>query len=230
LQTKTNVLVFSLAAILSLSIIAMGEIPKAEADDNKIWKFFKKFSGKADFVAKMDTSQIPDGDLPPGFDRGKTGMAKFSFDKDLSKLQYVLKFEGLELEGDSLTEDDVITKIHFHENAPGVGGPHVLNVFGPPCNADLEMSFLAATHTMTGAYDDRDVKTEQENCSVAADPSGRDGPDTDSLSEKLQALCDGNLYVNVHSSATSETDSKGEIRGQIEPTKRGEKICNKLGF
>ena len=44
MQTKTNVLVFSLAAILTLSIVAMGGIPEAVADkdDPKKLKFKKK--------------------------------------------------------------------------------------------------------------------------------------------------------------------------------------------
>ena len=60
MQIKTDVLVFSLAAILSLSVVAIGEIPQAIADkDDHDDQKKLKFKKKADFTA--DCTQINTG-------------------------------------------------------------------------------------------------------------------------------------------------------------------------
>lgn len=228
-RITSTLLGFSVAAILTISVFSVIGVQEVDADGSKIWKFFKKFSNKADFVAKMNTEQIPD--VHRLFDdRGNTGMAKFSFNDDMSKLEYTLKVEGLDIKGVLTTSDtsDDLTKIHFHQAAVGTPGPHVFNVVGAPCEPDNELSFLAATGTTTGAWDDNDDIREDVLCPpLATNP----GPASESLTEKLEALCNGELYVNIHSTyAVTSAGDNGEIRGQIEPTKRGEKLCKQLGF
>jgi len=52
MKTKINLLVFSLAAILSLSVVAIGELPQAVAEkDHDDHEKKLKFKKKADFTA-----------------------------------------------------------------------------------------------------------------------------------------------------------------------------------
>lgn len=225
-NTKT-LLGISIAAILAISVFSVIGVQKVAADDDKddgkkIWKFFKKFTKRADFVAKMNTAQIPEADRPT--DREKTGMAKFNFNKDSSKLEYTLMVNGLDLAGLATeSTDDDVTKIHFHAAPPLIAGDHVLNVLLGPCEDDLEMSYFAQTGKVTGAWDDSDVSNSEEKCRFLGSIPGPAGT-SKSLTSQLEALCTGEVYVNVHTTH----GPAGEIRGQVEPTKHGKKICEEL--
>ncbi|MDH3312524.1 MAG: hypothetical protein OEM28_05160 [Nitrosopumilus sp.] len=49
----------------------------------------------------------------------------------------------------------------------------------------------------------------------------------------LGKLCEGNIYANIHGTTKSGTPASGSLRGNLDPTDKGEKICkvlDKLGL
>lgn len=94
MQTKTNLLVFSLAAILALSVVAMGELPQAAADkdhDDEDKKL--KFKKKADFTAECNTTM----NAPVGVDWDCK--ASFWLDKNGENLKYKIQIDNMDLTG-----------------------------------------------------------------------------------------------------------------------------------
>ena len=89
-------------------------------------------------------------------------------------------------------------------------------------------------------YDDGD-----ENYAAVMDPNTRQGGDSVALTKvdpltgkvPLAELCEGNIYANVHGTLTDDEGNAigadpGSLRGNLEATDRGEKICkilDKLG-
>jgi len=93
MQTKTNLLVFSLAAILALSVVAMGELPQVVADKkNDDEKKDLKFKKKADFTA--DCAQVNTG-VGTDWDC----KASFWLDKNGENLKYKIQIDNLDLTG-----------------------------------------------------------------------------------------------------------------------------------
>ena len=222
MQTKTNLLVFSLAAILSLSVVAMGELPQAIADkkhDDE--KKDLKFKKKADFTA--DCTQVNTG-VGTDWDC----KASFWLDKKGENLQYEIEIQNMDLTGWQTVEydhnenilpasaNDDVTAIHLHDAAltPGPLGPHVLNVWKAPIEDDSQMEVIPALGIIKGIYDDGDV--------TPSDAGHVHGP-TLTLTDKVGDLCNGDFYVMIHQGG-------GVLKGDTIPTKQGEKLCKKLGF
>ncbi|KKW43081.1 MAG: hypothetical protein UY92_C0001G0095 [Candidatus Magasanikbacteria bacterium GW2011_GWA2_56_11] len=80
--------------------------------------------------------------------------------------------------------------------APGAEGPPIVNLFIPDAPVDIEGRLAA------GAIQADDILPAASTCN----------PSIGSLAALTQAMRDGQLYVNVHTSANPD----GEIRGQIE--------------
>lgn len=204
IHTTKLLLGLSLAAVLAIATISITDTPWAVADDGK-----KKFNKKPDFKANLDSDQT----VPPE-PNDATGQAKFWFSKDKTELKYKIKVDGLDLDGfvtPGVAGDDV-TKVHLHNAPPGVAGAHVLNVYKLPSQDDKDLVIKPFDGILKGIWDDGD-----ENPIAAP---------TKKLSEVLDELCAGNLYVNVH----TVDHAPGALRGQMLPTDQGERNCKKLGF
>lgn len=209
MQTKVNVLVFSLAAILSLSVVTMGEFPQAIADDDDDKKKKLKFKKKADFTA--DCTQVNHG---VGTDWDCTAL--FWLDKKGENLKYKIKIQNMDLtqwQTPTVGTDDV-TAIHLHDAAltPGPLGPHVLNIWKAPIEDDAQMKAFPALGIVKGIYDDDDVTPH--------DAGVHHGPSL-TLTDKVGDLCNGDFYVMIH-------QGDGVLKGDAIPTKQGEKLCDKL--
>ena len=218
MQTKTNVLVFSLAAILSLSVVAMGELPQAVADkdhDDKEKKL--KFKKRADFTADCDR-------INTGIPTDWECTASFWLDKKGENLKYKIQIQNMDLTGWQSPGDttDDVGKVHLHDSQikeTGSGmGDHVLNVWKAPIEDDAQMKAIPSKGILKGIYDDGDV-TPSSNTSIPS--QDRSKP----LTENLEDLCNGDFFVMIHEAA-----GPGVLKGSLEPTKQGEKICNKLGY
>jgi len=205
MQTKTNLLVFSLAAILSLSVVAMGELPQAVADkkDHDDEKKKLKFKKKADFTAELGAV----GTVTP---EGATATAEFWLDKKGEALKYKISIENMDISGFGDANDDV-TKLHLHESEHGA---HVLNVYKAPGQDDDDLVVKPTKGTIEGIWDDGD-----ENQTYG----GHNNSET--FTSQLETLCDEGLFTMIHG-----VGGAGVLKGSIELTKQGEKACNKLGF
>jgi len=221
MQTKTNVLVFSLVAILALSVVAIGGIPQAVADkddhddkdkdhDDKNKKL--KFKKKADFTADCGpTMNIP-------ADVNWDCKASFWLDKKGENLKYKIQIDNMDLTGwqSPSDADDDVTGVHIHDAALGDGttGPHILNVWEAPIEDDAQMKAYPSKGIIKGIYDDSDVTPHN-----AGVHHGESLP----LTDKINDLCNGDFYVMIH-------QGPGVLKGDAIPTKQGEKLCKKLGF
>ena len=107
--------------------------------------------------------------------------------------------------------DDDVTKLHIHESHHGA---HVLNVYKAPGQDDDDLVVKPTKGIIKGIWDDSD-----ENQSYG----GHNNSET--LTSQLENLCSGELFVMIHGK-----DGAGALKGSVEPTKQGDKICNKLGF
>jgi hypothetical protein len=199
MQIKTNVLVFSLAAILTISAVTGVTLQEAEAVDNK-WKFKKQPS----FTATLDTVNPTEG----------TATAKFWLDKDGDALKYRISIENMDISGGATSEtSDDVTKLHLHE---GTGGAHVLNVYKAPGEDDDDLVVKPTKGIIKGIWDDSD-----ENQTYG----GHNNSET--LTSQLKNLCDGNLFTMIHGN-DGASQQPGVLKGFIESTSHGEKICEKL--
>ena len=127
-------------------------------------------------------------------------------------LSYEIVLPGMDLDG-SLTPailGDDVTAIHIHFGAPGMNGPHGLNILGLSGGQiredDADLVVDLASHTIAGIWDDGDQ--------LFTGPGGTKlAPDSAPLSDAVADLMSGNLYIQVH----TLNFSSGELRGQISP-------------
>ena len=156
MQTKTSVLVFSLSAILSLSVVAMGEIPQAEADkDNEKEDFKKHFPKKPHFetadcrIAMPAMIPIVESQLgitvnPDGTLNGADCSVEASFNKKADALEYRIHISGMDIVDVDTDPLNDIGKMHFHKTAffmmnnpdNPMGPQHILNIFKLPAMDD----------------------------------------------------------------------------------------------
>jgi len=196
---KTNMLVFSLAAILAISAVTGVTLQEAEAADNK-WKFKKQPSFTATLAAVPST---------PGDFEG-TATAKFWLDKHGEALKYRISIENMDISGGATSEtSDDVTKLHLHEAHHGA---HVLNVYKAPGEDDKDLVVKPTKGIIKGIWDDSD-----ENQTYG----GHNNSET--LTSQLKNLCEGELFTMIHG-----VGGVGVLKGDIEPTSNGEKICEKL--
>jgi hypothetical protein len=209
MQTKTNLLVFSLAAILSLSIVAMGELPQAIADDDDDDKKKKKTHFKAD-CDQINAGINTDWDCK----------ASFWLDKKGENLKYKIRIKNMDLTGWQTIDNavDNVGKVHLHSEADA--NAHVLNIWKAPIEDDSQMKAFPSKGVLTGNYDDGDVTPP-----IHVDPIGPIGHHDTSkpLTANLDDLCNGDFFVMIHGPA-----GPGVLKGFVEPTSSGEKLCHKL--
>jgi len=102
--------------------------------------------------------------------------------------------------------------VHLHDVAlddDGINGSHVLNIWKLLVEDDAQMKVIPALGIIKGIYDD-------------VNPHNDHGP-TLPLTDNVCDLCNGDFYVMIH-------NSPGVLKGFLEPTNQGEKICKKLGL
>ena len=138
---------------------------------------------------------------------------------------YKIKTDGLDVTGFATPSDssDDITKLHLHLTQPGGHhpNPHVLNVLYAPIEDDKDMTLKPSKGIIRGAWDDGDV-TPHGALGPSGDPIGHHDA-SKKLSEHLENLCDGKLFTMIHGDG-----GVGILKGDIEPTKRGERLCDRL--
>ena len=200
MQTKINLLVFSLAAILAISAVTGVTLQEAEAADNK-WKFKKQSS----FTATL-------GEVPSNImDFEGTATAKYWLDKDGDALKYRISIGNMDISGGATSEtSDDVTKLHLHE---GTGGAHVLNVYKAPGEDDDDLVVKPTKGIIKGIWDDGDENLTYDD----------HHNNSQTLTSQLKNLCDGNLFTMIHGDGGA-----GVLRGFTEPTSDGDKICKKL--
>lgn len=155
---------------------------------------------RPDFVANL----TPGATVPFAGARAH-GRVWFYLDESLSWVRYEIKLNSLDIagvDGPGRTRRDTVTAVHFHIAPPGLAGPHVLNVFGPPSQDDAQMNCNPLARTIGGIWDDGD-----------ANASLPQALQSHGLTEMLDALCDGLLYVDVHTTRYPQ----GALRGQVMP-------------
>lgn len=208
MQTKTNVIVFSLAAILALSVVAIGEIPQAIADKDHDEKKKLKFKKKADFTAELIVvnSAAPEG---------AAATAEFWLDKKGKALKYKISIENMDISGFGDPSDDV-SKLHLHESEHKA---HVLNVYKAPGQDDDDLVVKPTKGIIEGIWDDGDENLTYDD----------HHNNSQTLTSQLETLCDDGLFTMIHGN-DGLGNQPGVLKGDIKATKQGDKACNKLGF
>ena len=205
MNTKTQrIFAVSLTAIFALSMISSMTIQDASADKGP------KFHKKPDFTAEFDVMMM---NVPENYDGSAT--AKLWFDKNGEFLKYRILIENMDISGFGDKSDDM-TKVHFHDSTDG--NAHVLNVYKAPGQDDNDLIVKPTKGIIKGIWDDSDVNTtypDHHNWSVA-------------LSEKVEQLCNGDLFFAIHGTPIDGAPADMYLKGNIEPTKSGEKFCKKL--
>jgi hypothetical protein len=223
MQTKTSTLLaISIAAILTLSVVAIGEIPQAAADKdhkkkNGFSKEFKELSKKPDFESKncIATSYATTYLSPDALAALDCNIQAWLDNKGESMV-YKISISGMELiDSDADTQDDLY-QLHIHKNTLGTPenpmGPHVLDVYRAPTFGDADLVVLPVQGELRGIWDDgdHDPLTDENN---------------------LERLCNSEIFAAGHG---DEEDVPGHhapyIKMLLEPTKEGDKVCKKLGF
>ena len=214
MQTKTNVLVFSLAAILALSVVAVGEIPQAEADkdDPKKLKFKKKpdFVSDSCFKTGFALEKLPEANL----DVLDCKMQAW-LDKKANNLKYEIQITGMEWIDTNSDHVDDVDGSHIHKMMGGTEenptGPHVVDAFGNPEFGDSDVVVKPFQGIVEGIWDNDDHP--------------------DGLKDNLELLCTSKIFSAVHGEFIDfGTHHAGYLKMVLEPTEQGKKACNKLGF
>ena len=239
MNTKTSTLLaVSIAAILTLSVVAVGEIPQALADkneykndydhgDSKKSKFHKKpsFVSESCIITPFAEDFLPQESLN-ALDCKMTAW----LDKKGNALKYRIEIAGMELidsNTDHHTPDgalDDIDGMHIHkmtnDDFLNPKGPHQLNVFGNPGFDDFDVVVRPAQGIVKGIWSDGDENT-----------SYGEPDNTHTLTENLELLCEGKVFSAVHGEIEDRPDHKAPyVKMVLEPTKQGNKICDKLGY
>ena len=246
MQTKTNLLVFSLVTLLSLSVVTIGELPQAVADkdsndqDHSDFKKYKKFSKRPHFetadcrvaataMAPVVSNQLGITVNADGTLDGADCNAKAWFDRKTSALKYRIQINGMDVVDDDGNGLDDIGKMHFHKassfmmNNPDnpMGSMHVLNIFRQPAMDDAQLTINPVQGILTGIWDDDD----------AVDRDGHHDDTFEVTDEFIQeSLCQGEVFLMVHGQTDNNAggfDKPGFIKAALQPTNTGEKLCEK---
>ncbi|NEQ53382.1 MAG: CHRD domain-containing protein, partial [Leptolyngbya sp. SIO3F4] len=163
------------------------------------------------FLALADGEQVVQDETIT--DSTASAIVNFILAEDGSGLAYKIQLNGLNLKEDPLnrTESNDVTKIHFHVGAPGTNGGHTLNIFGLPSEDDDDLFVDYENGIITGIWEDRDAKD------LNGDGDTDDDPESKPLSDFLEALEAGELYIQVHDVASDQLGTPGAVRGQITP-------------
>jgi len=198
-------------ASLSFVFLLAADLPPAQAGDDGLREVL---GHRPHFTAVLSNGDT----VPPVPNLGFSGRAtaRLVLDDHELKLSYRIETDMDLNAGFAQTagDEDDVTQIHLHSAPPGVAGPHVLNVYKLPAQDDDDLLVEPNRGRVSGLWDDEDL-------SDGLPP----GPASKPLSDFLDALCDGNIYVNVH--GTGDQGS-GALRGNLEVTRRGERVCRAL--
>lgn len=234
MNTKTNTLLaISIAAILTLSIVTIGEIPQAMADKkdndkknhdkkNGFNKDFKELSKKPDFESNSCiTTPFASNLSPDALDALDCKMQAWLDNKGKS-LVYKIVIDGMELiDSDANTQDDLY-QLHIHKitSETEIKGPHQLNVFRGPGFDDADLVVQPVQGELDGIWDDGD-----ENITYGEPDNSH------TLIENLGNLCEGKIFAAGHGDVEDVPGHHAPyIKMLLEPTKEGNKVCKKLGF
>ena len=168
------------------------------------------------FGANLDSTQVI---VNGGSTADATALASFALDPSHTQLSYRIEFSN-ELFLSSVVPIEIrrnaIISVHIHFGRPGTGGPHVLNVFGSPSEDDSQLVIDFDNNVLSGVWDDSDALGDPNLLGTSK-----------LLSEYIEALFTGNLYVAVHTAGRvlgranvgPSHDSGGVVtlRGQITP-------------
>lgn len=161
------------------------------------------------FTSFLSGDQIIDTPNFPG--SSATGIASMELNEDMDELAYELTLNGLGLESSGGTA----TKLHFHTGFADEKSPfHVLHIVGPEDDRDMDAMLLVDemdTVTVKGIWSDEDSTCPPLDL-MNLDDCNRDPNKTKRLSDYVDDLIAGGLYINIHTT----TVPSGEIRGQIE--------------
>ncbi len=201
-----TVLGLSIAAILTVSIIAISAMPEAIAKPDA--------NGKPDLVATLTTSEGSNGD--------PKGKAMFWFDDDSnpSSIRYQIVLNKIDVNdnpGKGL--EDLLEKVHVHYAPNGEHqAMHLYNILGPA--DDLDDGKIAG-NTLSGVWDAADIDEDwAAHMHHSSKPLDATNPNGNTV---LENLCTENTDVNVHL-----TDGDHPyIRGMIETNSDA---CENLEF
>lgn len=227
-------LVFSIAAILALSVVAIGEIPQAVADKKEKEDFKKNFSKKPQFesadcrVAMPTMIPMVESTLgitvnPDGTLDGADCSVEASFNKKADALEYRIQVTGMEVVDTDGNPNNDIGKMHFHQASffimgsdDPMGGQHILNIFKKPAMDDEHLIIKPIQGIFSGIWDESDAVSRE----------GDHHNDTFDISAEVtqETLCQGEAFLMVHGNIAG---LPGFIKASIQPTDNGEKFCEK---
>lgn len=225
---KSTLLTISIAAILTLSVIAIGEIPQAIADKNdkkdhdkkyKSNKNFKNTSNKPDFESSDCIVTGAAEEHLPGYMSGDVDCKMQAWlDKKGKELKYKIMISGMEVIDINDSLEDDLYQLHIHKNTDGTPenpkGPHVLDVYRKPMWGDADLVVLPVQGELNGVWDDGDH-----------DPFTAVG--------NLEHLCNSEIFAAGHGDYLDNNPPGHHapyVKMLLEPTRNGEKACKKLGF
>jgi uncharacterized membrane protein YgcG len=162
--------------------------------------------GQGPFVANI-TGQ----DEVPPVESMVRGVGIFTLNQDSTQLTFHLSVQQLQ---QVTTEDGTrLTQAHLHCAPPGQAGPIVVDLLGMVRGGLIPPLELRAAVSDANIVQEADQMTaEQTACSATI------GSPITNMSELIQAIQAGNIYVNVH----TEQNPQGEIRGQLVPITAGQ--------
>jgi len=136
-------------------------------------------------------------------------------DKKANGLKYEIQITGMELIDSNSDEVDDIDGVHIHKHTSNPEtnpkGPHVVDAFGNPGFKDSDVVIQPVQGIISGIWND--------------------GDQPEALTDNLGLLCEGKIFSAVHGDFEDTPGHKAPyLKMLVEPTKKGDKICNKLGF
>lgn len=246
-KLKTSALV-AMIAILAISVVAISEMPGAEAkkdhdddsghsskkktkfhddreDSNQKQSWFRFFK-KPDFESSdCIITGFAENNLPADAREKIDCQVKAWLDNRGKALEYKIKIAGMELVDSNSDENDDIDGSHIHHESDtsdhnNPTGPHQLNVFGNPGFDDSDVVLQPVQGIIRGVWTDSDENT-----------SYGEPDNSHKLSDNLQLLCEGKVFVAVHGEAIDNPDTghhAAYVKMSLEPTKYGESDCKRI--
>lgn len=242
-KLKTSALI-AITALLAISVVAISEMPVAKAekehdggghsykkktrfhddredsDQKQPWFRFLK---KADFESSECIITGFADNLPAESRENLDCQVKAWLDNRAKALEYKIKIAGMEMVDSNSDESDDIDGAHIHNNPSGATnptGPHQLNVFGNPGFDDSDVVLYPVQGIIRGVWTDGDENT-----------SYGEPDNSHKLSNNLQLLCEGKVFVAVHGDIEDNPGHHAPyVKMVLEQTKDGQKICKKLGY
>lgn len=109
-------------------------------------------------------------------------------------------------------DGDEVTAAHLHCGDPGENGPAVVTLFSDPNGTDVDGRLTS------GDIDEGDISAA--NCASTI------GYDIGTLDDLEEAIDDGRVYVNVHTSSLPDGAARGQLNGDGNDGDRHKKDCD----